>query len=460
MERLSSRGHTWTKTRQQLSSPWRHDATHTMMAAGVIVFIATVVQSPARFIYDAAVYWSGAVGLAHGRLLGELDLKGALTSVLYLPAALATRGLGESAGGAAVLVENSLLVSLVGVLLLPQLLRTWVPVTSWMVWVCAGLTWLLVGRFAPYPLVDLWAAALMLAAVVVLQRRTTIGLMGAGLLAGIAFNIRPAYLVPLLLATVVVLFRQRSGGLWFAAGAVVAQVPQSIVNLMLGAGWKPWPSRMPRLSQVQSYYGSYIVRYDTVYLPGRAPQQFFCDPVMAQSVRDHLHVSPGGLVAPSPGDLAASYLHNVPQSLLFAAEKATAALHWPLSTPYFAPTGARDEMFALLVATVTILGIVSLVRAQSKLGFRSASVAVWVAAAVWLGSLATIVTSAPETRFAMPLVLFGIAGFGGLVRGRLGSRWATGVVIAVVVVFAIGTLGLSHPAAPGPARSPSVCLTR
>ena len=116
-------------------------------------------------------------------------------------------------------------------------------------------------------------------------------------------------------------------------------------------------------------------------------------------------------------------------------------------------------MFALLVTTVSVLGVVSLLHAQSKSGFRSAPVAVWAAFVVWLGSLITIVTPSPETRFALPLVLLGIAGCSALVRWGLGTRWTAGAVIAVVVVFAVGTLGLSHAAAPGP-TSPSACAVR
>lgn len=130
------------------------------MIAGAMVFLGTVTQSRTRFVYDAATYWAGSVSLAHGRdpyLTGWLNFRGVFTSVLYFPAALATRAFGGSTAGVAVLVQNSLLVALVGVLLLPRLLRAWGPVTPWMVWMCAGLTWFLVGRTAPYPLTDLWA---------------------------------------------------------------------------------------------------------------------------------------------------------------------------------------------------------------------------------------------------------------------------------------------------------------
>ena len=421
--------------------------------AGVVLFLGTVAQSPQRFVYDAVSYWAGSVRLASGGdpyVVGMLNLRGVLTSVLYLPAALAAGGFGDAGGGVAVLVENSLLITLVGVLLLPRLVRVWVPVTAWMVWVCAGLTWLTVGRSSPYPLTDLWAAALMLAAVVVLQRRTPMGLMGAGLLAGMSFNVRPAYLLPVLLALAVVFLRQRFTGLWFPAGAFVALVPQSISNLMHGSGWAPWPPGMGSLTQLQAYYASYIVRFDAVTAsPAEVtPLRVFCSPAMAQAVGDH---PPG-----STGALAAFYLHNLPQSFVFLAEKTAAVLHWPLSFPYFEPTGAGDQMFALLVTTVAVLGAVSLVQAQSGSGFRSASLAACVALVVWLGSLATSLTSAPESRFAMPLVLFGIAGCAALVRERPGRRWVVGGVIAVAVVFAIGTAGLSHAAPIGPG-SPSAC---
>ena len=439
--------------KRQLARPRRQSATLSVIAC-VVLFLGTVTQSPARFVYDAANYWAGAVSLAHGRdayVDGLMSLRGVLSSVLYLPAALATRGFGASAGGLAVLVENSLLVSLIGVVLLPQLLRAWGPVTPWMMWVCAGLTWLVVGRFAPYPLTDIWAAALVLVALVALRRQSGIGLLGAGLLAGIAFNIRPAYLVPLLLVLAVVLLRTKFAGLWFGAGVVLALVPQLIVNLKHGAGWKLWPPDMLALTQLQAYNASFVVRYDTAYVPARDPQQFFCNPAMAQAVGVHPPTSTVGL-----GDL---YLHNLPQSIVFVAEKAAAALHWPLSAPYFAPTGAGDLMFALLVTTVSVLGVVSLLHTQSRSGFRSVPVAVCAALALWLGSVITIVTPSPETRFALPLVLLGIAGCASLVGGRMSGRWTAGAVIGVVVVFAIGMLGLSHPAAPGPA-SPSYCAAR
>lgn len=446
---MSLTARSWASTRPGPGSPWRHGPTQSVIA-GLLVFVGTLTQSPARFAFDAATYWAGSVTLAQGSdpyLDGALTLRGVLTPVLYLPAALATRVLGQSAESSAVLVENSLLVAAVGAFLLPWLLRAWLPATPLMVWACAGLTGLLVGPFAPYPLVDLWAAALMLAGLAALQRDTAAGLMGAGLLAGVAFNVRPAYLLPMLLALAVVLFRRRLAGLWFAAGMVIALMPQSILNLTRGAGWKPWPADLFGLTQLQAYNASFVVRYDTVLSAGD-PRQFFCNPHMAQAVGDHPPAS--------TGELAATYLHALPQSVVFLAEKAAASLHWPFAVPYFAPTGAGDEVFAFLVTLATVLGAVSLVGLTRRSGSRSAPVAVWATAAVWWGSLLTIVTPSPETRFALPLVLLGVAGCAALVRGSLSRRWVVVAVIAASVVFAVGTLGLSHPAAPGQA-SPSVC---
>jgi hypothetical protein len=130
-----------------------------------------------------------------------------------------------------------------------------------------------------------------------------------------------------------------------------------------------------------------------------------------------------------------------------------------LSAPYFAPTGFGDKIFALVVTSVAVFGVVSLVHAGYESGFRSSPVAVWVAWVVWLGSFATISTSAAEARFALPLVLLGIAGCARLTRLRLGGRWVAAAVTAVFVVFAVGAVGLSHPAAPGPVTQASCAAT-
>ena len=432
-------------------APGRQRAIVTAIA-GVVLFLATVTQSPARFLYDATGYWNGSVALANGGdpyIAGVMTLRGVLTSLLYLPAALAVKGSDPSAGGLAVLVENSLLVAFVGVLLLPGLLRAWGPVTSRMVWVCAGLTWIAVGRFAPYPLMDLWGAVVSLAAVVALQRRTTIGLIGAGLLAGIAFNVRPAYLLPLLMMVGVVFLTRRLSGMWFVGGAVVALLPQSIMNLAHGVSWIPWPRDMTALTQQQADHASYIVRYDTaVYGPVRNPQQFFCDPSMAQAVGNH---PPG-----STRELVSLYLHNPSQSFVFLLEKASAAVHWPLSAPYLSPGGAGDHLFALLVTAITVVGAAALAHGQLQSGVRSTPLPVWATLAVWLGSLTTLVTPSPESRFALPLVLLGIAGCSALLRQRPGKRWIAGTILMVVGVFALGNLGLSHPA-PAGGISPAIC---
>ena len=131
------------------------------------------------------------------------------------------------------------------------------------------------------------------------------------------------------------------------------------------------------------------------------------------------------------------------------AEKVAAALHWPISAPYYAPSGVGDQLFAFEVTAVTVLGTASLLYMPFKHGLRSATLAGSVAPVVWLGALATIVTASPETRFALPLVLFGIAGCAALLRSRPRARWVAAAVIAVLVVFAIGVKGLAHEASPG-----------
>jgi len=226
-------------------------------------------------------------------------------------------------------------------------------------------------------------------------------------------------------------------------------VPQTIMNLTHGVPWIPFPRDMTKLTQLQADHASYVVRFDTAaYGPERDPHQYFCDPFMAQAVGNH---PPG-----STRELVSLYLHNPSQSFVFLIEKASAAVHWPLSAPYLAPGGGGDKLFALLVTAITVVGAAALVHAQLQSGLRSTPLTVWAALAVWLGSLTTLVTPAPESRFALPLVLLGITGCGTLVRQRPCKRWIAGTVLVVVGVFALGISGLSHPSPTGPA-SPATC---
>ncbi|MFF5227378.1 hypothetical protein [Dactylosporangium sp. NPDC000521] len=441
---------------------------------------ATAAQGPAGgFVYDAAHYFDGSLALftaADTVRVGDLDFRGALTPLVYAPAALAEH-LVTGAGRYAVLLENALLVALVGGFLLPRIAAR--PAA---VWVCAPLTWLVAARFAPFPLMDLPAVAAFLTAVWLALRPNplrsnplrpdapradalrpdplrpdapradalragTAWCLGlAGVAAGVTVNLRPAYLLPLAALGGVVVVTRRWPALWFAAGVVAGSLPQVAFNALRGSAPGLTPPGTADLAGFQAGYASYVVRYDTIEPAAGAPQQFYCDPSMAAAVDGRLAASTGGLVR--------ALLTNLPESALFLAEKVAAALAWSWSTPYSAAATAEHYELTVPVVLIVAAGIVAACRTP---GARTLAV-------LAAGVCASLMTSATETRFALPLVLLAVAGCALLTGPAGGSggtrprpvRFAVVVLVAAAAVSAVAALGVAHPLPPGPA-TPAVC---
>jgi hypothetical protein len=427
----------------------RTPVVRTQLTAGALVTLAVSLQEPApEFMYDAGHYWNGALAVLEGGGVferGLLSLRGIATSFLYLPAAAAYELGGDSGASFAVLLQNALLIALIGTVLLPRLAAVWRPVTPLVVWVTAVGSALLLAGFAPFPLSDLWGVVLLLGAVAALRRTGWLPLLLAGMAAGLAFNVRPAAMFAVIGLVPVVLVARRLSGLWFLAGAALALIPQVVLNRSHGLTWWPWPEQTTALTQLQAGYAGYVIRYDTVMMgPDVYPRLFFCSPSMAGALDRKLPTS--------GGDLAGAFLSNFPQALVFSAQKIAAALHWTLSTPYYVTRPGVNGIFALLVTTATVVGAVALLHVLVRRGWRSLSLAQVAVVVVWIGSVMALVTSATESRFALPVVLIGIAGCGALVAGgaglpraKAGRLWLAGGVLAVVAVFGLGTWGLQHP---------------
>jgi len=265
----------------------------------------------------------------------------------------------------------------------------------------------------------------------------------AGLSAGAAFNIRPAALLPLGAIFLALLIARRSATVWLALGVMVALLPQFMFNRSRGILGLPVPERTGWLSELQSSYAPFIVRYDTVIAVTETPPSVsFCSPRMARALE--------GAVPTSPGELAVTYLERLPESLAMALQKIGAALHWPLSSPYLTPAPVLNAVFALLITAVTVIGASVLLRhafgRSHSLTFNRIVVLL-----AWAGSLVGLVTSVTETRFALALVLLGIVGCAvlaadGLRPGQERSArwWVAGAVAAVVALYAVGVTGMVH----------------
>lgn len=311
----------------------RHDGKPRRLHSWIVfaaVLLATVLQPTGRFLFDAVGYWNAAGSLIGSPVAppeGFWDLRGVVSAVVYLLAQVITGILGPDVAGFAVLVQNSLVIAALAAFVAPALLRPWAEPGVVARWVMAAAVAFVARGFAPYPLVDLYAAAAVLVAAHLLTQRSWPALAGAGLLLGCAFNIRPAYLVPLVLAAVVVMIHHRVRAMVVAGGALAALVPQMVYLAATHHTFGLTPVASSGLVGIQTSFASYTVRYDTA-ITSATPQQFFCSPDMASRI---------GEPPLTIGSLAETLLTNLPtpgsSPSRSSAPPSTGPSRFPISSP-------------------------------------------------------------------------------------------------------------------------------
>ena len=421
------------------------------MAAGLLTSVVALVllRDPApAFVYDAAQYWAGAQAVAEGTdeyTLGGLATRGILTALVYLPAYALASLLGGSmvVGAWAVLAQNAFLVAFIGSVVIPLLLRRAVTIRPLHVGVSTALTSLLLSGFVPYPLMDLPAVVCVALAILLLcEFRWWTALLGGAFLAA-AVNLRPAYAVPaVLVLLVVILLRWRRAPFAVLGGAAVLAVQAGYGRAQAGFV-SLWPPSTELVTAIQFNYAAYGVRYDTIPLTAEDPRLWHCSPGMAEAVS-------GQPPPTSSSDLLGVMVDNLPTSALFAVDKVTASLHWSVGTPYALPGEQALRPLGLLVMLVSCAGFVSLVALLRSRADRTAPLAL---IALVLGVAVTLVGSSPEARFALPIVVAGLAGCLAAVARWLGPgcRWTRPLVIGAVcaalltcLVAGLGWRALHH----------------
>lgn len=447
-------------------SPWvRRLVRLQPWAVLLTVFLGTMARGTRPVDFDALYYW-----IAAGKVIGTADLppgflevRGALGAPIYVPAALLAEVLGTGGALTAVLVQNSLLVALVAAFLLPRLAGR--PRDPWTAWGGAALVLVVLSPFAPYALVDLYPAVALLLALLLLRSRRPASLATVGVLLAFTVGVRPSYLVPVLLLAAVLASHRVRALLPVGGGVALGLLPQSFVNLHLHGTALPWPVDSAGLVRLQAAYASYVVRYDTVPSAPR-PQLFHCSPAMAERVPSP---PPEGLL-----ELARHLLVNLPDSFVFALQKIAAAFLWGWSTPYTAADEPVVTALGVTVALVSGLGVAYLVRpvfGRHPAGAGGAGgdaatqrTRAWAWAAIAVGSMLTLVSSTPEARFALPVVLVGVVGCTTAIAGRAPLRapfwgrvpwWVPGLALGAFVV-AVGSTGMVNPAPPGDV-TPEIC---
>lgn len=433
--------------------------------ASVMVFVFCVLRGPAQsFLYDAAQYWNAPMALIGGTdaaVAGALSMRGALTPLVYLPPAVVSSLLGQGSAAWAVLIWNSLLAAAVCVFLLPRIAAVVAPgPTLVRIWLSALLGGAVFAGFAQHPLLDTWAVFAALAGLYVLVKghhwwTATI----AGVLFALSVNLRPSYVVPTALAVVVLILADRRRVALMVPGAVLGLIPQFVLNLVHYGSVGVVPYATEFLSRVQAAQATYAVRYDTVLGLGRNPQQWYCDPLYAAQVASEAEPT-------NQWGVVTSIFENLPHSLWFLTEKAAASLQWSSVTPYAHAPGTATGLTAVLAIGLASAGLVALVMGAVQARHdRSRFLVILSILGFWFGSLAALVLSTPESRFAIPLVGIGLIGVLAVVPGSLPSRQAIrpiviGVGASILVALALflaGRAGLAHPVPPGPLKGASVC---
>lgn len=410
--------------------------------------VIVLVRDPAPgFVFDAAYYWAGADALTDQQdayVVGGLDYRGLFTVFVHLPAILVSHAFGSSVTAASwiVLVQNSLLIATLGAVIVPLLVRRFVAVRHEHVALSAMLTVLLLSGFAPFPLMDL--AALVCAALAVLLMsgpRAWPALAGGGF-AGLAMNLRPAYALPLVLVLLVVFAtRWRRGPLaLLGAGGVLAA--QTLYGWMRAGVISPMPPESTKVAEIQMKYAAYGVRYDTIPYTAEDPRLWHCSPAMADAVAGNLPTSTSGLLQ--------VFVDALPSSAQFALDKVAATLQWSWATPYADPGDQALLPLGVVVATVSCAGLLALMALLRTRG--DGRMVAWALVSIALGVAVTLVGSAPEARFALPVVLVGIVGsLVAIARWRPSAMptrstgiWVVSAVALSAIVIALGWHGLQH----------------
>ena len=428
-------------------TPWLRDRTPWLV--GVSYFAATLLRGTGDFRFDAFFYWLGAQDLLGTIPAGSPEfpwsVRSVLTAVVYTPAAAFTSVTSDSLAPLAVLAQNAAVLAWVAGFLIPMVVRAWRPMSSQARWGTAALAWVLLSGFARYPLVDIYPAIACLALVVLVRSRRWYVLLLGGVVAGVALNLRPSYLLALAGIAIVALLWRGWRGLLLPVGAGLALVPQVAFNAVRYGIASALPLDSNALLGFQTSLATYTVRYDTVF-NSNTPQLFYCSPEMAQRLGSEMPTTTGGF--------AGTMLENLPTSLGFALEKIGASLHWPLSTPYTIPSPGLDLPFALLVTAVSVIGCAILVRRlflQLRRSYRQLGPDLVALVVLAAGSVLTIVGSASESRFALALVLVGLVGCASVINTPIrvawrDHRWAVLVTGALLLgVIALGYAGLDSP---------------
>lgn len=396
----------------------------TALVAFLVAFVAmlglALAQGLKPFSYDSGVYWSLGATFAPDGQFSLLNFDNPLRGYL-LP--LVNSGLQELSGAfswndsSAAKLFNALVFSLVTTVLAPAFAQQTWPQHRWGLYRRLGLaavTLVFWHGYLNFPLSDFPALGAVLLALIAVARTDRPGwMLVAGLAAGAAINMRPAYLllIPVLVALVALAWwgdRRAAGRPWkiraicvlvAVLGFVVVSLPQSLSAHRHHDTWSFLPGATAGLSSLQFTEGMRMQRYDTYVGTGQpSARMIYADPTATKI----LDVREDGRIANARQYARVVVEHPALMTGLFLRHVVN-GLDARYATPYIEKIDTGQNRWMRLAGFLLVFA--ALTRVAWPAARRALGPTRWRYPAALLVCGATSIASAVETRFLLPAYL-------------------------------------------------------
>lgn len=431
-----------------------------------------------RFYYDSLRYWqisklyeqNGGFSL----LAFDYPSRGYSLALVFhvLDSVGGALGLG---GPTTVKLFGALLAATLGVVVAPRLARELFPAATitWpRVLALNALLFVYWRDHFGFPLSDFPALLVASAGLLCLLRGTQAGYVAAGFALMLAANMRPAYLPAAALGIVVAgvtprrrrtLERRVSAVSLALAGALVACLPQILINHRHHQTWSPVASGSREIAMLQLTQGMFNQKYETFVGDAEEyprPEVFYLDPAGA-----HVLAKEGLAEITSYRQYADVALSNPTEIAANWARHMFNGVDVRYPTPYIRDLDDASVLLSLILYTLLFLAVARLILPEARRALGSVR---WAGVAVLVSPVLSAIPGAVEPRFFLPfqLLVYMLVCFGPATRATVvgGTRARRSAMAVGYVVFVVGCLTLSSAALsqlehPGPTLgAPALCF--
>jgi hypothetical protein len=359
-------------------------------------------------VWDADGYMSSSVAIVQGTFdASKFYARGVLTALVYLiPSFLGLKFLEPTVFGTyvyvLVLFQNALIVSLVGSYLIPRLLELFIPRSKSALVASSLVSVYAFQSFVPYSLIDVFAVALLVASVAIMNSHRKAVALICGLVLGVSVNLRPSYLATAIIFAMSFAMIHRYRSFVFLSGLIVSQLPQVIFNWLNFKSISFFALASGRAAAANYSLAAYAIRVDSRAYPhfGSSEPLLFCDSRMFDLVnQSDLN---------STFDMLLMFVKNPVPAFIFVVKKISSSVWWPVTVPYYDHNPLVNTVFGAAISLVVVFGtsmlfflIVKSTNRRIHLGF----------VAIYLGFFVNIIVYHNEPRYALPIVVVSIGGF-------------------------------------------------